>query len=442
MAKTLGDARITTPNARAKLPAGTHWRRLDPDVHIGYRKGPRGGRWVVRWYRGSGAYEQATIGTADDALPSDGQTTLSFSQAERLAREHVGAARTAAAAKAAGPVATVRSAIDAYLTTREAREAARSPGQSLKRDARSRLTRHVLSDEKLADKALHELTEADLGAWCNGLGNMAPATRARLRNDLRAALNAAARAHRARLPASLPATIREGLADARSTAPSARGIQVLPDADIRRIISAAAEVDREGSWEGDLERLILVLAATGARFSQVARLTVADVQSDRFRIMVPPSAKGGGGVKATRIGVRVGDDVLATLRPAIVGRPGTEPLLERWRWKQVAVAQWEKERRGAWTSASELTRPWATILEQAGLAKGVVPYALRHSSIVRGLRVGLPVRHVAALHDTSSAMIERHYAAYIVDALDEMAAAAVVPLTTAPAQVVAVGERK
>jgi hypothetical protein len=39
-------------------------------------------------------------------------------------------------------------------------------------------------------------------------------------------------------------------------------------------------------------------------------------------------------------------------------------------------------------------------------------------------------------------MIERHYAAYIVDALDEMAAAAVVPLTTAPAQVVAVGERK
>jgi hypothetical protein len=38
---------------------------------------------------------------------------------------------------------------------------------------------------------------------------------------------------------------------------------------------------------------------------------------------------------------------------------------------------------------------------------------------------------VAALHDTSSAMIERHYAAYIVDAMDELAGRAVVPLITA-----------
>ena len=33
----------------------------------------------------------------------------------------------------------------------------------------------------------------------------------------------------------------------------------------------------------------------------------------------------------------------------------------------------------------------------------IVPYALRHSSIVRQLRAGLPVRCAAALHDTSAA---------------------------------------
>ena len=82
-----------------------------------------------------------------------------------------------------------------------------------------------------------------------------------------------------------------------------------------------------------------------------------------------------------------------------------------------------------------MTRPWAAIIARAGLAAGTIPYALRHSSIVRGLRAGLPVRLVAALHDTSSAMIEKHYAAYIVDAMDELAARAVVPLTTAPATV-------
>lgn len=58
----------------------------------------------------------------------------------------------------------------------------------------------------------------------------------------------------------------------------------------------------------------------------------------------------------------------------------------------------------------------------------LIPYALRHSSIVRGIRANLPIRLVAALHDTSVEMIERHYAKWIVDGLDDLAARAVVPL--------------
>ena len=50
-----------------------------------------------------------------------------------------------------------------------------------------------------------------------------------------------------------------------------------------------------------------------------------------------------------------------------------------------------------------------------------IPYALRHSSIVRGIRAGLPIRLVAAVHDTSVQMIERHYSRWIVDGLDELA---------------------
>jgi hypothetical protein len=81
-----------------------------------------------------------------------------------------------------------------------------------------------------------------------------------------------------------------------------------------------------------------------------------------------------------------------------------------------------------------LTRPWPAIVSRAGLAAGTIPYALPHSSIVRGLRAGLPVRLAVALHDASSAMIERHYAAFIVDAMDELAARGC-PLTTTPATV-------
>ena len=76
---------------------------------------------------------------------------------------------------------------------------------------------------------------------------------------------------------------------------------------------------------------------------------------------------------------------------------------------------------------SELRRPWDEVCERAELP-GVIPYALRHSSIVRGIRAGLPIRLVAALHDTSAAMIERHYSKWIVDGLEELAARAVVPL--------------
>ena len=50
--------------------------------------------------------------------------------------------------------------------------------------------------------------------------------------------------------------------------------------------------------------------------------------------------------------------------------------------------------------------------------------ALRHSSIVRQLLGNVPVRVVAALHDTSVAMIERTYSRYIADHTDAMARAA------------------
>ena len=53
---------------------------------------------------------------------------------------------------------------------------------------------------------------------------------------------------------------------------------------------------------------------------------------------------------------------------------------------------------------------------------------MRHSSIVRGLRKGLPIQQVAKLHNTSVKMIERHYAKYIATALEDLARAAVVSL--------------
>jgi integrase len=433
MPKTLTEAPLTTRNARTKLPKGVHWRSIDPDTHLGYRKGIRGGRWLVRWYQGNGGYSQATLATADDAFPPNGTAILDFAQATARARRHVIQCRAEQLAKANGPALTVKGAVDAYLQVRENREKSQNEQGHLKRDARSRLTKHVLA-KPIAEKALHSLDEDTLRDWRDQLpAGLANGTVRRLINDFKAALNLASRVHRKRLPLEIIRAISDGLKTDEARSAEARR-QVLNDSDVRRVIAAAWDVDQAGDWDGDLVRMVLVLAATGARFSQIRRMTVSDVQIAEGRLMVPVSRKGRGEKKIERVGVRIGDDVLGALQPAINGRTGISPLLERWKHRQQPGGRWERNRRDPWRTASELDRPWALIRNEASLPQDVVIYALRHSSIVRGLRAGLPTRLVAALHDTSAAMIERHYAAYIVDAMDELAARAVVPLLSSPAQ--------
>ncbi|MBD0416528.1 tyrosine-type recombinase/integrase [Oryzicola mucosus] len=433
MAKTVQEAKISTPAARKKLPEGMHWRGIAADLHLGYRKGARGGRWLARWYVGDQKYKQEIIGTADDAVKADGVDCLTFEQAKAAAARLLTQRRLDAAAAEAGPVATVRAAVDAYLIVRDSRAAGQSGRPQEKSDARQRMTKHVMGAE-IADIKLHNLKERDLLSWRDGLpSELAASTVRRLINDFKAALNAEAKRHREHLPAETVIVIKNGLTAPEDSSPVARDDQALSDADVRRIVDAAHRVDADGGWEGDLARMVTVLAATGARFSQVVRMKVVDVQTAQSRLMIPTSRKGKGAKASSHIAFRVGEDVIAALRPAIAGRRGADPLLLRWRHKQIkgtgtTPPRWERDERGPWRRAAEMARPWHDITKAAGLPADVVPYALRHSSIVRQLRRGLPVRLVAALHDTSAAMVEAHYSAAIVDALDDLAAGAVIPL--------------
>jgi len=442
MAKTLKEAPLTTRNARDKLGEGVHWRGIDPEVHLGYRKGKRGGVWLVRWRNGAG-YRQERLGTADDSIA---EGTLSFADAVRTGRERVEAARREARAVAEGPAQTVRSAVLAYMAERDARESDRK-GRPVRSDATHRLERYVVGKEArgnrataaaatLADVALHNLDEAKLLTWRHSLpAALRSTTRQRLVNDLKAALNAACASHRQKLPAVLPAVIKHGLgtiASGQSYAePVARENQILTDATVGQIIAAAADVDAAKGFNGDFYRLIIVLAATGARFSQVTRLRVGDVQVEKGRLLMPVSRKGKG-AKSGSTPIPVGADILNALAPAISGRASDDILLMRWRYEQSPGSiRWQRTERGPWSAPAEIVRSWAAIRLTASLDDAVVPYALRHSSIVRGIRMGLPVRLVAALHDTSVSMIERHYGRWIADGLDEMAARAVVPLVPA-----------
>jgi integrase len=443
MAKRVRDTVLDSPTARSKLRAQPkpYFRAIDRGLHLGYRKGKTGGTWVARRYLGEERYAVEALGRADDRQEANGTTVLTFQQAQDRARGRIKELEEAERIAALGPTITVRNAVTSYIEAREAREVKNKDGVALKRHTRCRLTKHVLSHEVLADKALQALTVDDLHNWrAHAAATLTDGSVRRITNDFRAALNAAVRRQADQLPATISTTIRNGLTAPVASAPVARNAQILPDADVRRIVAAAADVDTAGDWDGDLHRLILVLAATGLRFSQVIRMTVADVQTEQNRLMVPVSRKGTGRRPTSHIGVRVAPDVVSALRPALVGRRGTEPLLLRPKWQMLTVRNWKKVDRVPWREATEMRQVWFAILDKAGLPRDVVPYALRHSSIVRGLRANLPVRLVAALHDTSTAMIEAHYSAYIVTALDELAALAAVSLVTpAPAQLRSVG---
>jgi hypothetical protein len=114
--------------------------------------------------------------------------------------------------------------------------------------------------------------------------------------------------------------------------------------------------------------------------------------------------------------------------PIIEGRKVDEPLLLRWSYRKTGgPGNWTKDKRQAWRRAYEVNELWAKTVARAGIPADTVMYALRHSSIVRGLKKNLPVRLVAALHDTSVEMIEKHYAAYIIDMTEEMARQTLMP---------------
>jgi integrase len=419
--------RLDTRTARLKLkPQGKPYRtRIGDRIDLAYRRlKDAPGSWSLRRYDGKRyALEQFAI--ADDMQDSDGVRVLSYHQATARARElaqtHVEIVRL----KVNGPPLTIGRANEEYADGREERWA--ELGGS-KHDARRRLAR--LPKELLATPLA--LLTVDI------LATSRPSIDERTVHDLKASLNLAARRYRDKLPPTIRDIIKDGLASPRGAPKAAREIQALTDADVRRLVSAAREIDEGGQWDGALFRIVLMLASTGSRFSQLARCVIADVQPRERRLMVPVSRKGGGVKQASRTAVPIGADVIAELQPAMAGRLGNEVLLSRPEWRPDGVGKWRKVGLRPWRSAAEFSGPWRLIAERAGMP-GVTAYTLRHSAIIRALRLGLPVQLVARVFDTSAMMIQKNYSASIVDALGELAEKMVVPLApVAPSPIAAV----
>jgi len=79
---------LSSPTARRRLKAKRnsvpYWRFIAGGRYIGYRPhtgAQHFGTWVARLYVGNESYVMATLGTADDRAPADGEGVLSYQQA-------------------------------------------------------------------------------------------------------------------------------------------------------------------------------------------------------------------------------------------------------------------------------------------------------------------------------------------------------------------------
>jgi integrase len=380
MARRTRAAFLENRTARLKLamrkkPYGV---LIAPCIHLSYRRNSGPGTWSVKcngWLK--------RFALADDHEEADGNSVMTYWQA----LEHAKKLARAGDGNGEKPI-SVAEAVKAYEADLETRGGRKYNATQL----RLHLT------DTLNTKAVALLTERELRDWRAGLvrKGLKPSSADRIARSLKAALALAARNDKRVGNAS---TWKDGLKKLPDSE-VARNV-ILPDHTVRELVGRSYDED------GGFGLLIDVLAETGARESQVFRLTPADLQDHLTapRLMMPTSRKG----RNRKIEYRplpISTRLAKALRQQATGRAAHSPLFGK---------MWN------------LAKTFRSVVERLGLGPEVTPYALRHSSIARQLLSLVPTRVVAAHHDTSIAMIERNYSRYILGDSTEALTRAALP---------------
>ncbi|OKO70872.1 hypothetical protein [Bradyrhizobium sp. AS23.2] len=406
---------LETPTARLKLDIRKkpHWQRLGPGLSLGYRRNEGAGTWSIRAADGQGGEWLKKFGVADDFDKADGKAIFNYGQAVTEVRKLVrGGDEDEVEEEQGNKPVTLGIAMDRYKDDL----AARGAGASNATTPKGHLPASLLT------KPVPLLDSQELRKWRDGLlAKMAPASVNRYCKVVKAALNLAAKSDR-----------RIKNEHAWTT-----GLQLLPDAnEVNNVILTDPQVisfvGAAYAHDEKLGEFTDVLAQSGARPSQAARLYVRDLIAHKTepRLMMPKSAKGGGlnrtSKKVERYSVHITPALAERLAKAAKGRPASAPLLLQSNGKT-----WGVDGKGV---SDDYREDIAEVVKAIGLDPDEVTlYALRHSSIVRNLLLNVPIRVVAASHNTSVAEIERTYSKFITEHSGNLSRRALLDHQAAPA---------
>lgn len=385
---------LQTPSSRLELPIRSkpHKLSLHRGLTLGYRRVKSGaGSWIAIVADGKGNQPERFLADADDQQKANGQTVLDFKQARTAACKYeVEYKNNDCLAVDEAP--TVDEALSAYAADLKTR------GQFIvnAQMPRAHLTKTLLTQR------MDRLQPKQLKDWRDGLivAGMKPSTCNRITKPLVAAFNLAIQLQ-PRLATNAEAW-KVGL-KALPDATNAREA-VLLEHQVRAVVAECYSISQEFGL------YVQTHAETGARSSQIRRLTVGSLQltGGRPRVMMPADRKGRGDTsKRAPTPIAVGADLARGLTAAAGDRPALDPALLRSNGRP-------------WTNSQEHGDLFEKAARAAKLPVGTTIYALRHSSIVHALLKGTPASVVAQWHRTSLAEMARHYAKYMQDHHDDI----------------------
>ena len=280
MARTVASAALGSRTARDKLKAGRrYWAAISEGLHVGYRRGKHGGKWTVRLYRGDRNYRLATLpGVADDVMDGNGESVLTFGDAQRRAHAlHLEHTFKAAGKPVPGTVLTVGQVLDDYV---EFLNGHRRTG----RDGRYRAA--LIKSTLGGDVPIEKLTTKMIEDWLHKLAESQPLVRgpasqqSYLHRDLAdPEVQRRRRASANRTYTVLRAALRRAWKAGRIPSDSAwarvqafRGVDAarvrwLNENEGARLVTAA---------EPSFAKLVSAALLCGARLGELAELRVAD----------------------------------------------------------------------------------------------------------------------------------------------------------------------
>lgn len=292
MAKATRCSRLESRTAREKLKPchEPYWVSIGRTLHLGYRKGIKGGAWIGRLYK-DGKYKKVKLGQADDYLDANNDSVLDYFQAQEKARTFAAESEKHPLQPNAQPTTVEEAAknyIEWYQTHRKAID-------------RTKNTIEAHITPRLGKLKLTELSPVIIRQWHEELAKQAPRLRstgvktnyAKVDNSPDAMRKRKATANRILtvLKAALNHAWRDGYIasdDAwRKVKPfhnvDAPKIQYLSTKECEKLINACAP---------DFRNMVKAALLTGCRYGELTHLRVYDFDATRNTLHIRETKNG------------------------------------------------------------------------------------------------------------------------------------------------------